>query len=116
MNVLTRQIALSDDLYDQLNDMRRHKGQKHSFNTVIEALIREALVHANDVELFGKLQWHAIQSMLKQAEDQGWLPHYTLAMSHVNRLMFDGRFKEAAEVLLEQLPAAWKPSIGTGKR
>lgn len=103
-----RQIMVSDELYDQLNDLRKHRGHKYSFNTVIKALLREALVHTTNEEVYRKLQWHGIQKMFKDGERDGWIPHYLLQYSHVTRMLVNRQYEEAIEYIRGQFPVETK--------
>lgn len=101
---MTRQIAVSDGIYDQLNDLRHTKGKKFSFNTVIECLIKQALIEVTDGELYRIMQWHAIQRCLKQMSEQGWLPEYNIHYAHVVRLLASECYHDASVYIDEQLP------------
>lgn len=101
---MTRQIAISDEIYDQLNDIRHSSGTKFSFNTVIKTLIKQALMEVTDGELYRIMQWHAIQGALKEMSEKGWLPEYNLHYAHVVRLLANKAYAEASEYITEQLP------------
>lgn len=101
---MTKQIAIDDQLYDQLTDIRNHRGRKYSFNTVIRNLLREALITMDHNELYRKMQWHAIQSNLKQLEHDGWAMTFRLQDAHVLRMLCNGQFKAAAEYIQGQYP------------
>lgn len=96
---------VSDLVYDQLNDIRRHKGQKRSFNTVIQALIGYLLKDDQGSQMYIKLQWHAIRNMMKKLESDGYLDVDLMQYSHVMRMLFNRQYDDAKEYIDGQFNA-----------
>lgn len=106
VNEVSKQIAISDELYDQLNDLRKHKGRKYSFNTVINGLLREALLATTDQALFQKLQWHALTKAIRKLDDEGWVSIFRLQDAHILRMCVNDQYQEAIDYIRDQLPVS----------
>lgn len=93
---------VSDKIYDQLNDIRRHGGKKHSFNTVLKMLIELLLKDDQGGQMFQKLQWHAIRDMMKTLANDGYLEVDNMQYSHVVRMLFNRQYDDVIEYVRGQ--------------
>lgn len=101
---VSKQIAISEEIYETLCTLRSYRGRKFSFNTVIQGLIKESMIQTTNEELYKRMQWHAIQRMIKDLHSDGWVDDYKLQYSNVLRMLFSGQFKDAREYIEDQFP------------
>ena len=94
-----RQIAIGEDTYRDLDQLRRFKGRKYSFNTLLRSFITGTLPEQRGKDMYLKLQWYAIQDAIHTLYKNGFIESDLLQYSQILRLIVNGNYIEAKEYI-----------------